>query len=425
MNRALGGGERQWWVQSQRAACNIALVTCIEAPVDRGAFARAMEWLQCRYPLLAASLEVAGGEPRFVTGHAPPISVTWTARRGPDDWRAPTAEQLATPFAPEGPFIRFVVVAGPDATDVILCVSHMLVDGLSMAQIMADVIRALGDAASPAPASPDPVEDRGTLDERAPRAYRKRWFPFARHVLGQIVGAPHDPARNARLAAGYHGRLKVDWITTVLAPADTERLRVKSRAEGTTVQGALTAAWALAVAEREGARFQRKRVAVHSPINLRKLLEPPVEGEIGNFAAGTTTWLPGDGALWDLARTVKGDIDQAVARGVPFANERLAKGAKRSTPRTSPRWIALRLWPDLGVTNLGSVTPPDTPLGARVREMHVLVALPVMETLVCATVTVRGRLVCDFHFCPDDVPREDALRMAESAERHLRAAMSR
>ena len=120
---------------------------------------------------------------------------------------------------------------------------------------------------------------------------------------------------------------------------------------------------------------------------------------------------------------MKADIDQAVARGVPFANERLAKGAKRSTPRTSPRWIALRLWPDLGVTNLGSVAPPDTPLGACVREMHVLVALPVMETLVCATVTVRGRLICDFHFCPDDVPRAEALQMAESAQRHLRAAI--
>jgi hypothetical protein len=419
LNRALGGGERQWWVQSQRVPCNIALATCIDAPVDRAAFERAVVWLQRRYPLLAASLEITAGEPRFVTGHAPPISLTWVERKSADDWRAPTAKDLATAFPQEGPFVRFTVFAGNDATDVVLCVSHMLVDGLSMAQIFADVVRFLHDPLI----GDDPVPDHGTLDERAPQTYRKRWFPFVRHILSQVFGAPNDPARNARLAAGYHGRLNVDWITTVLAPEDTERLRAKSRAEGTTVQGALTAAWALAVGEREKARYGRKRIAVHSPINLRKLLEPPVVSEIGNYAAGTTTWLRCDAPLWDLARAVKGDIDQALARGVPFANERLAKGAKRSTPRTSPRWIALRLWPDLGVTNLGSVTPPDTPLGAKVREMHVLVALPVMETLVCATVTIRRRLICDFHYCPDDVSREEALRMVESAKRHLKAAI--
>jgi hypothetical protein len=420
MNRALGGGERQWWLQSKRVACNIGLVTCIEAPVDRGTFERALPWLQRRYPLLAASLAITSEGPRFVSGHAPPIALTWKERTGPDDWRPVGSAQMAEGFPDTGPFVRFVALAGADATDVLLTVSHMAMDGLSMAQLMADVLRFLDDPARPA----EPVVDQGQLDERAPKTYRKKWLPFARHLFAQVASAPHDPARNARLAAKYHGREKVDWITLALPPEDTERLRLASRAEGTTVQGALTAAMAMALGERE-ARRGRKKISVHSPINLRKLLEPPVVDEIGNFAAGTTVWVPCNGALWDIARTVKSDIDQAIARGAPFANERLAKGAKRMTPRTSPRWLALRLWPDLGVTNLGQVTPPETLLGAKVREMHVIVTLPVMETLVCATVTVRGRLICDFLYCPDDISREEMLPMVEAARGHLRTAMDR
>src|SRR5580704_4733660 len=101
MNRPLGGGERQWWLQSQRAACNVVLVTCIDAPVDRERFARAMSWLQRRYPLLAASLELRDGEPYLATGHAPPIPVTWKERSGPHDWRAFATEEVTRGFTAE------------------------------------------------------------------------------------------------------------------------------------------------------------------------------------------------------------------------------------------------------------------------------------------------------------------------------------
>ncbi len=188
--------------------------------------------------------------------------------------------------------MRFIVHAGSEATDVFLCASHILVDGLSMVQILADLLLFLEDPARPAV----PVEDKGPIDDRAPRSYRHKPLAFARHLLGMIWDAPNDPARNARLAAKYRGRDKVDWITLELPPEETERLRAASRANGTTVQGALTAACALAVGERE-ARFGRKRIAVHSPINLRTLMEPPAVDEIGNFAAGTTMWVLRDGVV--------------------------------------------------------------------------------------------------------------------------------
>jgi NRPS condensation-like uncharacterized protein len=394
-------------------------VTCLDAPVDRERFARAMPWIQSRYPLLAASLEVTDGEPRFVTGRAPPISVTWRERSGADDWRALVASEMSRGFGDEGPFIRFVVVADASTTDIILCVSHMLMDGLSMAQVTNDLIQCLDDPDRPVKA----VEEKGPLDARAPRSYQRQWFPLARYVASQVWAAPHDPARNARLAARYRGRDKVDLVTLELAPEKTERLRALSRAQGTTVQGALTGAVAIAVGERE-ARFGRKRISVHSPINLRKLLEPAVVEEIGNYAAASMTWVASDGSLWDIARQVRGDIEKAIVRGDAFATERLMKGAKRKKPRTSPRWLALRLWPDIGVTNLGQVTVPDTPTGARVREMHVSTALPVMETLVCATVTVKGRLFSDFSFCPDDISRGEVVQLAESVRRQLDSVLA-
>src|SRR6202042_1885436 len=102
-NRALAGGERQWWLQSQRAACNIGLATCIEAPVDRGRFGEAMAWLQRRYPLLAAGLEITAEGPRFV-GAGPAIAVTWEERGSAADWRRLGLAQMAIKFPDEGPF---------------------------------------------------------------------------------------------------------------------------------------------------------------------------------------------------------------------------------------------------------------------------------------------------------------------------------
>ena len=400
-----------------RAPCNIALTTCFDVPIDRARFERAAKWLQVRYGMLSARVDVAGDEVRFVPNDAP-IPVEWRERRTREDWRAIGARELGTGF-PSAPYIRLTVIADAHGADLIVCISHMIGDGLSMAQITTDLIRCLEDPDRPS----EPVPDRGTLDERAPRAVRGKWFHFARHLIEQIAGAPHDPVRNARLASGYHGRSNVDWITIELSAEETTRLRTVSRERGTTVQGALTAAMSLAVGER-AARMGRKRIAVHSPINLRKIVEPPAPDEIGNFAAGTTTWVPCQGDLWEIARAVKADIEQAIARGAPFANERLAKGSKTNKPRTKPRWIALRLWPDLGVTNLGPFAAPDTPLGRSIREMHILLALPVMESLACGTVTVHGKLFCDFHFCPDDVPREEMAPLVESARRHLRSALA-
>ena len=53
-----------------------------------------------------------------------------------------------------------------------------------------------------------------------------------------------------------------------------------------------------------------------------------------------------------------------------------------------------------------------------------LVALPVMQTFVCATVTVAGRLLADFHYCPDDVTQEEAAPIVAEAEPRLRDAAS-
>lgn len=396
-----------------RAPCNVGLVARLDAAIDRERFASAMEWLPRRYPLLTATIAVAAGEPRFVVHEGGALAFEWRARESADAWRTVGAKELGTGFG-DGPLMRFKVLAGENATDILMSISHILCDGLSMAQVMSDVLRLLDDPNLPAV----PVVDRGTIDDRTPAAIRGRWLPFARHVLEQVVQAPHDPARNVRLAAGYHGRTNFDWVTLTLEPDQTERLRKVSRDHGTTVQGALTAALALAVGER-AARHGRKKIAVHSPINLRKHMDPPVEGEIGNFAAGTTTWVPCRQDFWETARHIKADIERALTRGAPFANERLGRGAKRAAPRTKPRWLALRLWPDFGVTNLGLFAAPESALGRAVREMHVIVALPVMETFVCGTVTVHGRLFCDVMFCPDDVTRSEIEALAEAARGHL------
>jgi hypothetical protein len=401
-----------------RAPCNVGLVARIDAPVDRERFAGAMTWLPRRYPLLTATIEVSGGEPRFVEREGGKIAFDWRPRASADAWRGVGAKELGTGFG-DGPLMRFTVLAGEQATDILMSISHILCDGLSMAQVMSDLLRVIDDPSLPAV----PVVDRGTIDDRTPAAIRERWLPFARHVLEQVTQAPHDSARNARLAAGYRGRTNFDWVTLTLEPEQTERLRKVSRDHGTTVQGALTAALSLAVGER-AERQGRKKIAVHSPINLRKHMDPQVVDEIGNFAAGTTTWVPCRQDFWETARHIKGDIERALARGAPFANERLGRGAKRATPRTKPRWLALRLWPDFGVTNLGLFAAPETDLGRALREMHVIVALPVMETFVCGTVTVHGRLFCDVMFCPDDVPRSEIDALAASARAHLASVLA-
>jgi NRPS condensation-like uncharacterized protein len=418
MDRPLRGVERQWWVQSLRASTNISLVTGIDAPVDRARFTEAAAWIQRRYPVLAARLEVQDGNPHLVGGITTPIPVAWRERASDTAWRAVAERSVCTGFDPAGPLLRFDVLASAETTEIILAIPHLIGDGISMAQIMTEMLLFLDGRAG----EPVAVEDRGAIDQRAPAKYRAGWWRFARHVLHELSESPRDPARDARLLERYRPRTRIEWIPIVFEPEETERLRRVSREKGTTVQGAITAAMAIAVGERAAAGG-RPKIGVHSPINLRKLLEPPVVEEIGNYASGTTTWLPCGGELWDVAQRVRADIEGALASGVPFANERLARGSKRTAPRTKPSWLARRLWPDLGVTNLGVVKAPDTALGKRIREMHVLTALPVMEMLVCCTVTVNGRLFCDFHYSPDDIERAEVLALVDASTARLRAAI--
>jgi len=207
-------------------------------------------------------------------------------------------------------------------------------------------------------------------------------------------------------------------VLSRLDPETSGALLRRCRDEGTTLQGALIAALALAAAPALGGAPLRLSCA--SPVNLRPYLSPPIEAEAGLFMSAVILDLPVPVAEgpWALARHARAETSAALERGDHLSAVWL-QGLLRATT-TSPALFARAaeaLFPAaIGVTNLGRVDVPVEYGPFRLVSIEGSVAVNVVTAAalsVCAA-SFEGRLSLAFLGAEPIHPRQ---RVAEIAAR--------
>jgi hypothetical protein len=97
------------------------------------------------HPLAAVRVAVDEAEgPCFVSEGVPAFLVRVLTGCGDADWVAAVREELGEPFALDrGPLVRFVLLRGPDFSDLVAVCHHGICDGMAGAYLLRDIKREL------------------------------------------------------------------------------------------------------------------------------------------------------------------------------------------------------------------------------------------------------------------------------------------
>jgi hypothetical protein len=289
--RPLGSLEQLFWLMDQHRPVHFVLAAQISGVTSLLNWRKALDAVQACHPLLSARINhTDGSAPHFQYVHNAPIPLREVYGEPDQLWQTEVAEEMATRFDPsQAPLIRAVLIKGRDKAAFIVAAHHSIADGFSIACVIRDTLCALGDATL----MPQPMP------------------PALEAVLGVLGQPPRPNGRNGhnglslREPSVYRpldgARPKIHGLR--LTVAETARLRERSRREGTTVHGALCAAYVLAARE-SGGDWQDIPLRILSPVNARGILA--LGERLGLFvsvAAGTF-----DGrksTFWALAREAR------------------------------------------------------------------------------------------------------------------------
>jgi hypothetical protein len=235
------------------------------------------------------------------------------------------------------------LIQGSRDTAFILVAHHSIADGLSLAYAIRDTLSALsGELLEPlllAPAQEE-ILDVGACSAALASVHEQ--------PDGLPIGKPstYRPLDDARPV------VKGVRLPRIL----TARLRDCARHEGTTVHGALCAAFVIA-GRRVSAGWRDSALRIMSPINTRALLE--VGESCGVFVSATASAFDGQAiGFWELARDARAAITIARTRDGVMATlstmgDVVGKGAEIGT---AANFAADALAHEGMLTNLGILT---------------------------------------------------------------------
>ncbi|WP_432956633.1 phthiocerol/phthiodiolone dimycocerosyl transferase family protein [Micromonospora haikouensis] len=460
-HRALSPLERWYWIADQVSPLNVIARVRVHGHVPPELLRAALDELQARHPLLRVAIATRpdGRRPRFVPTDRPiPLRV------GPDpdgagDGRLPAAPGVPTESAhaasvdPDagwlrevnereladrvdwraGPLCRAVVLttgAAPgDAHDLILTLPHCVADGTTALSLLRQWIEYADRLAAQGPPGPDGRPFGGAVPDREPALPpAERMFPRryrgvtgALRLGGQLLRdlyavRRHRPARvtPSRFVPFTERRSRL--LHRTLTAEQVAALARACRRERTTVHGALAAAMVLAVAA-ETPPPAPGHVAIGSPVDFRAALTPPVpERAVGAYVATVPSFVPyrPGVSLWQVARSISGDLAGRRQRGSHFAMVDLVRLSCPPSVAASDRFVELteRTGPvNLCLSNLGRYDFPDRIGAWRLGGAQFVAGLSVCGYFVATANTSHGELAWNFVHVPEAVPDARAARL--------------
>lgn len=299
--RPVGSMERFFHLYAREHPRHFCVVAEISGDIDALDFQTAFDRVQRRHPMLSAyiAVDVRSGPSIFHSDRKLPVGVV--ASTEPGDWHAIVERELRTPFVDsEAPLLRATVLRARRQATIVLTLHHALLDGLSAAVIIGDLLEALnGHELKPLPAL-------SSLEQLLEKAL----LPHGETIqMRAPAGVDADKLRTiARMPLWRPFEGDRPIVSTVsFSAAETERIRRRSRDESTTVHGALCAALV-----RTAAKPPNEAFTITSPVNARGVLGN-VDAHAGFLFSGATVKLsaPFDRPLWDIARKVTDDMADA------------------------------------------------------------------------------------------------------------------
>ncbi|WP_433561122.1 phthiocerol/phthiodiolone dimycocerosyl transferase family protein [Nocardia sp. CA-151230] len=314
---------------------------------------RALAWLQTQHPILRAHIRYgkivwrhipffAYRQPWFDTEGTTEIPLKVLDDSDPDAWRTVFASDIRTPISKGNhPRLRVTLVRqSPDAdlNHIVICADHATLDAQSANNLACQLLEYLADPAAaqlkfPLHTALPPPIDTGMLKKSG--SGKKTTYTPAIRLPKQAVP---DPKKETRVLARH------------LEPVVTATLVDAIKANRTTVHGAVTAAFLLAMRERYGL----DAMTVLTTVDLRRLSKVAVTHETyGCYVDILRTEHPITDDFWATARDASFKLIAALAKDQESASIMKFPGWKVYRREVGPSLRNNRRLDGLAVTTTG------------------------------------------------------------------------
>ncbi|MEV0107154.1 hypothetical protein AB0H42_12530 [Nocardia sp. NPDC050799] len=325
----------------------------VRGRLDPALVQQALSRLQAEHPILRAHIRYgkviwrrlppfAHRRPWFDTEGTTEIRLRVLDDTDPDAWRKVFASEIRTPI-PKGnhPRVRITLVRqSPDAdlNHIVMCADHATLDAYSANMLARRLLEILADPAVPQPEPPvdtvlPPPLEAGLPDKAG--SDRKTAYTPAIRLPKQAVP---DPKEESRVLSRH------------LDPNTTAALEDAVKANRTTLHGAITAAFLLAIHQ----RYRLDTMTVLSTVDLRRFGELALPADTcGCYADILRTEHPITGDFWATARDASFKLiavlakDREAASIMEFPEWEVYRREIRPTLRNNRRIDGL------GVTTVG------------------------------------------------------------------------
>jgi hypothetical protein len=329
---------------------NITCFVRLEGSFGVNQLRPALARVQHKHPVLRALIREERDGLYYEADSAPEIPLRIVARvSGQDYWRECQTE-LATSFPPDQPQLRVVWLRAEQENELLFTTTHRMCDGMSILNLVREVLRALHDDEELIPYEPVTVHDI-IRDYRPSKPWKHKLATFLINGVLRLIPSSRRPPENHE----HH----LEWSAGLALSA---ALKQRCKAEGVSVH----AFFAVALERALFLTFGRK---------LPKTIVSPIDVRGGRFTAlKSDTVLFGGGDIkvracpsleaefWARARAVHKDIRKELKRelrDLPVRLHFLEKLRPLSTGQI--RWImrlsdAMKLNASrFGLSNLGNV----------------------------------------------------------------------
>jgi len=313
LSRELGEQELLLNYLHQIAGLIVLSVLHIRGPLDQNQLRGALDWLQSQQPILQAHVRYGRiafrglppfviSHPSFVTEGTASIPLTVIDDPNPEAWRKVMARELRTPLKRRKyPRLRFTLVrssADPDLSHVVLCADHAIIDAQSANLLSRQLLEYLADPEEARRRVPTSVGLPPPLEALLP----------AKSDSGT---RGYEPAIRLPKRPNRHAKLETRVLSRRLGPDKAGRLKSGIKTNRTTLHGAITAAFLLAIRQRYGL----ESMSVLTTLDLRRMIKPALPDEtFGCYIDIVRTTNPIGSDFWKTAGEVSFRLIKTLAR---------------------------------------------------------------------------------------------------------------
>lgn len=404
---ALGPSARMFVALGRFTPTNVTRVIAVEGELSPRQIQAALRVLHARHPLLRSHI-VDGPQPYFVHGDAPVPALHVVARKDDQHWRLVLESVLNTRIghAP-GPLleVHYVYSDSARAGELIVAAEHAICDGISMNSLCTELIELCARMHARPPRPKLPVLEQ--LLPPFPLSKRLLSFSSALNKFARV--SLRRSLRGARPSAQHSC-----YTFCELTQEQTQELMARTRAQDTTVTGALMSSVLSVLKQRYP---DESHFAISVPINLRprilgRTLEP---ADLGNYTSVAYLESGLHGSFWQRARDLKTQLDETVSSDRLLSAVSLIYRAGRFFLRAGKPPFAHAM-----ISNSGLV-PLQRDYGKfRTTAFRSATSAPMLSAdLSFFCNTLHGRLSINLLFSEEIVSRSEAERVLDQVKASL------